>query len=442
MFKKNIKIFLIIFFLASFLFGETLKSEAAFCDGKNPGDSCGQYDEQICIANVKGVLECRNKTASNTIVADADKKTATVDSCSSYEIYSSQCDSGEKSGSQAGCSNEGDELILDEQCKCQYGASSCGSMSAYLSAMSNECKQKKPDGIDCDMIAKNNIYGREAAKFAAYKKSNSPVVKKDDTAPSVVPPIVSREPIVPCGTDSPCTLCHFIVGIKKLVDYGIYLVTTMAFVGIFIGGAMYMISSGDSAMIESAKKFIGASVLGFALVLGAWLIVNIIFNILPIQGVYKTNWHTFSCSTVSTAGSGKNDVNSSGSGGSTSGTVNDKKVPCGDGNRGTCWTNTAGICPSGYRRLSGGTSCTSKSEEGFTLCCIADSKLINENGSIGCGEGNKGTCWTNTAGFCPDDWISYDLYDVGTMCLNQKTKDGSNAGITKCCIKKESTTGY
>jgi ABC-type dipeptide/oligopeptide/nickel transport system permease subunit len=178
--------------------------------------------------------------------------------------------------------------------------------------MSSECKQKKPDGIDCDMIAKNNIYGCEAAKFAAYKKSNSPVVKKDDTVPSVVPPVGSKEPtggIVPCGTDStgPCTLCHFIIGIQKLVEYGLYLVTTMAFVGIFLGGAMYMISTGDPTMIESAKKFIGASVLGFALVLGAWLIVNIILNVMPMApnlGIGKTNWYTFKCDTISTQGSG------------------------------------------------------------------------------------------------------------------------------------------
>jgi hypothetical protein len=103
--------------------------------------------------------------------------------------------------------------------------------------------------------------------------------------------------IVPCGTDAtgPCTLCHLISGIYRIFKYGLYLVTTAALVGVFIGGAMYLVSSGDEGLMGSAKSFMGASLKGFAIVIGAWLIVNTIFFLLPHKedyGVGKSKWYS------------------------------------------------------------------------------------------------------------------------------------------------------
>lgn len=113
--------------------------------------------------------------------------------------------------------------------------------------------------------------------------------------------------IVPCGTDAtgPCTLCHLIIGIYRIFKYGLYLVVTAGLVGVFIGGAMYLIASGSEEMINSAKRVISASLIGFSLVLGGWLIVNIILNVLPTDsglGISKTNWYTFNCDTTSVTG--------------------------------------------------------------------------------------------------------------------------------------------
>lgn len=115
--------------------------------------------------------------------------------------------------------------------------------------------------------------------------------------------------LVPCGRSSgtaeemaPCTLCHFIVGFQRLTKYAFYLVTTLAFAGIFISGAMYIISVGDEHLMQQAKSFITASLIGFAVVLGAWLIVNVTLWAIAKKddlGIGKAKWNQFTCSTAS-----------------------------------------------------------------------------------------------------------------------------------------------
>lgn len=113
-------------------------------------------------------------------------------------------------------------------------------------------------------------------------------------------------PLVPCGSgdnrDNACTLCHFIIGIKKLIDYGSALLITVTVVAIFIAGVVYIVSSGNSTLMTSAKTFLTNSLVGFTFVLTAWLIVNTVMWVLSVKpglGIQKTNWYTFSCYTQS-----------------------------------------------------------------------------------------------------------------------------------------------
>ena len=118
--------------------------------------------------------------------------------------------------------------------------------------------------------------------------------------------------IVPCGTaTSPCTLCHMLTGFKNLIDWVKNLVFTAAILGVTVGGVLYAVSSGSSKMMETAKNFITASLVGFALTLCGWLIVNTVMLTISAQpnlGVGATNWYTFKCNdsssglSVNTAG--------------------------------------------------------------------------------------------------------------------------------------------
>lgn len=112
--------------------------------------------------------------------------------------------------------------------------------------------------------------------------------------------------LVPCGNgdnlSNACTLCYFIIGIKKLIDYGSVILITLTVLAIFIAGVVYIVSSGNSTLMTSAKTFLTNSLIGFTFVLTAWFIVNTVMWVLsakPGMGVQKTNWYTFSCYTQS-----------------------------------------------------------------------------------------------------------------------------------------------
>ena len=119
----------------------------------------------------------------------------------------------------------------------------------------------------------------------------------------------SNAGIVPCGGESdPCTLCHLIIGIWNLIEWGKNILVTVAIVAIFISGIMYTVSTGNEKLITQAKAFLTASLVGFAITLAAWLIVDVaitwVANADPQLGIGKSSWHTFTCDTASSALSG------------------------------------------------------------------------------------------------------------------------------------------
>lgn len=120
----------------------------------------------------------------------------------------------------------------------------------------------------------------------------------------------SSAAIVPCGNGNDaanaCTLCHLIIGIKKIVDFGLEILITIAAVCIFIAGLMYIMASGDENAITKAKSFLGASLKGFTIVLMAWFFVNVTIWLISKNEKLnidqsKDSWYKFSCSTTSSA---------------------------------------------------------------------------------------------------------------------------------------------
>jgi len=116
-----------------------------------------------------------------------------------------------------------------------------------------------------------------------------------------IPKIEPTGGVVPCGTEAnpqPCTLCHLVVGFHNIVQYGLFLITIIALAGVTFAGVMYVLSSGNESMITSSKNFLKASVIGFAVVLAAWLIINQVLlsiSAKPDLGIEAINWYTFNC---------------------------------------------------------------------------------------------------------------------------------------------------
>jgi hypothetical protein len=114
-------------------------------------------------------------------------------------------------------------------------------------------------------------------------------------------PSVSHATLVPCGRSDQgtmCKLCDLIVGIKGLIDYGFVIFVVLALVMIVIAGVVYIVSAGNEGMMESAKGLLKNALIGFAVILGAWLIINVALWLISAKGdlgIGATSWHTFSC---------------------------------------------------------------------------------------------------------------------------------------------------
>jgi hypothetical protein len=119
-------------------------------------------------------------------------------------------------------------------------------------------------------------------------------------------PTISQAALVPCGrTGQPmCTLCDFIVGIKGLIDYGFIIMVVVALAMLIISGVVYVISAGSEGMMTTAKSLLKNVLIGFAIILGAWLIINTTMWILGAKGSTDTggtlgigveSWNKFNC---------------------------------------------------------------------------------------------------------------------------------------------------
>lgn len=111
--------------------------------------------------------------------------------------------------------------------------------------------------------------------------------------------------IIPCANSEhpePCTLCHLIVGFWGLIDYGFKIFVFVAVTGLVISGIMYIVSAGNEEMMKTAKNFITQILTGFAIILGAWLLIFVVMNYFGVRsdlGIQAEAWNKFKCSTKS-----------------------------------------------------------------------------------------------------------------------------------------------
>lgn len=118
---------------------------------------------------------------------------------------------------------------------------------------------------------------------------------------SFVFPFSADAALVPCGKKSDsgmCTLCDLIIGIKGIMDYGFKIMVIVAIAMVTIAGIVYIVSAGDEGMMGTAKNLLKNTLIGFAVILGAWLMINTTMRILGAKsdlGIGVTGWNTFTC---------------------------------------------------------------------------------------------------------------------------------------------------
>lgn len=113
--------------------------------------------------------------------------------------------------------------------------------------------------------------------------------------------------LVPCGRhcddletavreDVPCTLCHILVLIKRIIDFATGIIAFPILVlMIIVGGITWITAGGSESRISRGKEIIRTAVIAIIILLAAWLIIDTVIVFLTPAGALWQNWSTINC---------------------------------------------------------------------------------------------------------------------------------------------------
>lgn len=103
--------------------------------------------------------------------------------------------------------------------------------------------------------------------------------------------------IRPYCTDDGCTLCDGIKMIKGIMDFLTKISISIAMLSILVGGIMYIFAGTNPGLVKKAQKIFKDTVIGLAIIFGAWLIINIIFAGLGVSSfaISQGGWFVIKC---------------------------------------------------------------------------------------------------------------------------------------------------
>lgn len=98
-------------------------------------------------------------------------------------------------------------------------------------------------------------------------------------------------PIVPCkGAD--CNVCHIAELAQNVINVGIYIAVFLSAVLFAYAGWKYITAGGDPGKAADAKKIFWTVGMGLALILAAWLIVDLIMKTLVSESALFGPWNS------------------------------------------------------------------------------------------------------------------------------------------------------
>jgi|GEM_PF-2868057 len=112
--------------------------------------------------------------------------------------------------------------------------------------------------------------------------------------------VVYADGLVPCGTGSDpgaaeeCGFNSFIGMLKAVMDYALFvIIMPLAALGIAWQGGMMMFQASQGKDPAEARGLLGNIILGVAIALGAWLLINTLIGGLGVSDIFnslKSTW--------------------------------------------------------------------------------------------------------------------------------------------------------
>ena len=184
------------------------------------------------------------------------------------------------------CSHDNDPAILKNQCASDYSSSvssTCSSMTAYLNAMASDCADRKPAGYDCNLIAQNGIYGKEASKFAQYMEDNP----ENTTSASASNTTSANGQIAfPDSFNLPDPPGGVVQIISTFLSWLLGIIGIIAMIAFIISGLQYFYAAGDDKTMQDAKRNMTYSILGVIVALAGYVIIQAIDSVLNANTLF------------------------------------------------------------------------------------------------------------------------------------------------------------
>jgi len=141
----------------------------------------------------------------------------------------------------------------------------------------------------------------------------------------LLPLITKAKGLVPCGgpDEKACGACDLLVLFDNVLHFALGIAFSIVVIFAVFGGFRWIFSGGKEANIEAGQKALSSALIGLAIILCSWLIINTIFYVMAEVGSselseeLKSNWWQLECSEPSSANNGGNNGggNNNGNGG-------------------------------------------------------------------------------------------------------------------------------
>ena len=110
--------------------------------------------------------------------------------------------------------------------------------------------------------------------------------------------LVEAKGLVPCGgggDEQPCNACHAMTMVNGLISYLFTIVAFLAVMVMMYAGVKLVTSQGNASAWEEAKGMLTNVIVGFVIVLAAWLVVDTLMKMLLDPKVIEPGmWNSLS----------------------------------------------------------------------------------------------------------------------------------------------------